>query len=393
MNHQLLIRVTSALFALMSAAILFQSAMTHGWPLAGTSVNQGTDYAALWTAGDLVNEGRPQSAYAWHDQKKAFEALIGAPLPANFYMPFPYPPHFLVVMSVMALFGYGLSHLLWTMATSAACLGVAHRISGSLNYAVWSAGAMSLAYNAFVGQTGALSAALIGLGLFHLTSRPLLAGVLFGLLSYKPHLGLLVPIALAAAGMWRAFAAAAVTTIALAVVSGLVVGFQAWPAFLAQIGNMSAHLHTAPDPWKLQSLYSTFRTLGLASQPAIALHALLAVAVAVFIGWLWRRKDVPFDLKAAALASASLLMSPYLFVYDMSVLMVAQAFLLRGIAEKDLDTGDVLGIIASGLCVMVQPMFEFPAAAAAPLITLALILRRLLSARTERSPVLARVSA
>jgi hypothetical protein len=377
MNHLILIRVTSALFAILAVIILAAAARTHGWPLSGATLNQGTDYAALWTAGKLANEGQPLSAYRWEDQKKEFEALAGAPMAEAYYMPFPYPPPFLLVVSVMALAGYGMSHLIWTILTSALCVRVAQRISGVAGHALWSAGAMGVVFNAYVGQTGALSAALMGLGLFQLTARPAIAGVFFGLLSYKPHLGLLVPIALAAAGMWRTFAAAAATTLALAAASIALLGWETWPAFVAQIGNMSAHLHNAPDPWKLQSFYSTFRTLGAGSTVAIVLHGVLAVAVGMMIAWLWRRKDVSLDLKSAALASAALLMSPYLFVYDMSVLMVAQAFLLRGTAEKDLDSVDVLGVIAAGLAILIQPAVQFPAAAAAPVITLALVLRRI----------------
>jgi len=41
-----------------------------------------------------------------------------------------------------------------------------------------------------------------------LERRPVAAGLLFGLLCYKPHFGLLVPVALASGGYWRSFAAA-----------------------------------------------------------------------------------------------------------------------------------------------------------------------------------------
>ncbi len=54
--------------------------------------------------------------------------------------------------------------------------------------------------NATYGQNGFLSAALLAGATHHLDKRPAVAGVCFGLLAYKPQLGLAVPLALAATG-------------------------------------------------------------------------------------------------------------------------------------------------------------------------------------------------
>ena len=50
---------------------------------------------------------------------------------------------------------------------------------------------------------------LLGGALVSLDRRPLIAGILFGLMAYKPQFGLMIPIALAAGGYWRSFSAAA----------------------------------------------------------------------------------------------------------------------------------------------------------------------------------------
>ena len=54
------------------------------------------------------------------------------------------------------------------------------------------------------GQNGFLTAGLLGAALLSLPRRPLLSGILFGLLAYKPQFGLLIPVALLVAGQWRA---------------------------------------------------------------------------------------------------------------------------------------------------------------------------------------------
>ena len=64
------------------------------------------------------------------------------------------------------------------------------------------------------GQNAFLSAALLSTGAIWLAARPILAGVAFGLLAFKPHLGLMIPVALAAAGRWKTIASATVTDLA-----------------------------------------------------------------------------------------------------------------------------------------------------------------------------------
>ena len=63
------------------------------------------------------------------------------------------------------------------------------------------------------GQNGFLSAALLGGSLLILDQRPKLAGVLIGLLAYKPQFGVLIPLVLIATGRWTVIAAAAATVL------------------------------------------------------------------------------------------------------------------------------------------------------------------------------------
>lgn len=94
-------------------------------------------------------------------------------------------------------------------------------------------------WNAGCGQNGFLSAALIAGGLAALERRPVLAGVLFGLMTYKPHLGLMIPLALMAGGCWRALWAAALTALGVAAASLLAFGPEAWFAFAQSVGLMN----------------------------------------------------------------------------------------------------------------------------------------------------------
>src|SRR5207237_2691224 len=95
---------------------------------------------------------------------------------------------------------------------------------------------LALAYPAvFVnlghGHNGFLTAALIGFALVNLDTRPILAGILFGLLAYKPQFGLMIPLVLFATGRWRAVVAAGATVGLLALAATLAFGFDTWHAF------------------------------------------------------------------------------------------------------------------------------------------------------------------
>ncbi len=80
--------------------------------------------------------------------------------------------------------------------------------------------------------------------------------------------------------------------------------------------------------WKLQSLFSLVRYFGGTEQLAWAFQWVLTASVAVVLVPMWRSR-VKYSVKAAALASGTLLTTPYLFMYDMMVLAIPVAFLVR----------------------------------------------------------------
>jgi hypothetical protein len=192
---------------------------------------------------------------------------------------------------------------------------------------------LALAYPAvFVnlghGHNGFLTAALLGGALVQLDRRPWLAGLLFGLLAYKPQFGLMIPLVLAVTGRWRAFAAAAATVAALLAAATLAFGVDVWPAFLegARFTRLVV-LEAGNTGWhKIQSVFAWVRMWGGSVPLAYGVQAAVTVAVAVALAWLWRSR-ANFALKAAALAIAALLATPYSLDYDLMVLAPAIAFL------------------------------------------------------------------
>jgi arabinofuranan 3-O-arabinosyltransferase len=135
---------------------------------------------------------------------------------------------------------------------------------------------------------------------------------------------------LIAAAQWRVFVSAAVTATALAAVSWFAFGTESWQAFFHWIPMFSqAFLVEGRAPWgKLQSIFALTRYFGGGEQLAWTLQLILSTAVAVTLAVIWRSR-IGYSLKAAALATGTLLVTPYLFLYDVMVLAIAVAFLIR----------------------------------------------------------------
>jgi hypothetical protein len=178
------------------------------------------------------------------------------------------------------------------------------------------------------GHNGFLTAALIGAALAVLDRRPVLAGILFGLLAYKPQFGLLVPLALVATARYRSFAAACATVAALLVITTLAFGPPVWEAFFASLHfTRTVVLEAGETGWhKIQSVFALVRMWGGPIALAYAVQSAATLALAVAVVWLWRLK-VDFALKAAVLVIAAILATPYSLDYDMTALAPAIAFL------------------------------------------------------------------
>jgi alpha-1,2-mannosyltransferase len=178
------------------------------------------------------------------------------------------------------------------------------------------------------GHNGFLTAALLGGGLVILDRRPLVAGILFGLMAYKPQFGLMIPIALAAGGYWRTFAAAAATAVLLTLLTTLVFGVQVWHAFFVGAEfTRTVVLEQGDTGWhKIQSIFSWARMWGAPVPLAYAIQGTATLVLAMASAWLWHGK-APYPLKTAGLCLAAILATPYTLDYDMMLLAPAIAFL------------------------------------------------------------------
>ena len=333
------------------------------------------DFVNVWAAGRLVLEGHAAQAYDWEVQKQIELAVLGQDFPGHFA--WHYPPPFLFVASLLAQIPYAAAYIGWVAVSLLPYLAMMRAIVGRPFGWLLAIAFPMVFNNTMAGQNGFLTAALVGGTLYLMPIRPVLAGVCLGLLSYKPQYGLLFPMVLIAASQWRVFFTAALVAAAMALASWLAFGTESWQAFFHWMPMFSQAFLTEGKAtwWKLQSLFSLVRYLGGTEALAWTFQWILTAAVAVVLVMMWRSR-IRYSLKAAALATGTLLITPYLFMYDMMVLAVPVAFLIRAGLRSGFRSYE---LPALGCALALILIFDFsgqPLGLGATLIVGGLVLRR-----------------
>jgi len=173
-----------------------------------------------------------------------------------------------------------------------------------------------------------LTALLLGGGLALMDKRPLLAGVMFGCLIYKPQFALIIPPLLLASKNWRAVLGAAASSGALI---GLTLELWGWPVWQAFIDSLpltrdvvieqgSTGFHKIMSPFAAIRMWGGPIPLAYAVQAAATAFCIAAVA---WIGWFGKSANV----RNALVCAAVLVSTPYVLDYDYVVLLPAIAFL------------------------------------------------------------------
>jgi hypothetical protein len=287
----------------------------------------GYDFMAFWSASFLALQDRAAEAYDPAYIIQAHNAAI--PGLENYYL-WHYPPTYFLTVLPLAMMPYLMALGVFLAASIAAWRSVVRRVM-PLKEAKWAILALPAALVCIVhGQNGLLTAALLGGALLTLDRKPILSGVLIGLLVIKPHLGLLIPIALIAARRWTTFVSAAVTVVVFCLAATAVFGIDLWFVFFENLGNVRGYVDSGWLPWgMIPSPYVLARSLHVAPDFAMAIQLAALAAAALAVWRVWSAPGASFNLKAATLCAGTMLISPYVFYYDMTILALAGFWLVR----------------------------------------------------------------
>jgi hypothetical protein len=366
------------LLAIEIVIFLFMVAGTHGWivPLERPT---STDFVSFYSAGRLADSATPGLAY---DQAVHYATEQQVTEPGIEYNFFYYPPVYLLICALFARLPYMAAFIAFEAASLLPCLLVAHR---TVKAKSWTALLPLLAFPSVfwttgLGQNAFLTAALFGGALLLIDRRPTLAGVLFGLICYKPHFGLLIPVALVAGGRWRAFAGAAISGTAIVALSIAVFGWQTWQDFFALAGISHSTYETGRvDLAGFVTLFGGLRLMGVPTTIAYAVQGLGSIAAIALVAVVWRG-NYSLAIRAATLAAATLIAVPVALVYDFLLAGIAMAWLIRAGSESGFLPWEKTTLAAVFVVPLLSRNFgtatHLPLAQIALIALLALIMRR-----------------
>lgn len=366
------------LAALEAAFLIFLALWQHG--AFGSSVPQSSDFLSFYAAGKLVLAGTPALAY---DQGAHFlteQAARGPDIPYQFFF---YPPVYLPLCAVLATLPYYVAFAVFQVGTLVPFLLVVRAL---LRESAWAWLAPVLAFPAVfwtigLGQNAFLTAALFGgFGLL-LDRKPATAGMLLGLLCYKPHFGVLAPAALMAGGRWRAFAAAALTLVAMVGLSVALFGTNTWWAYLdATVNAKSVFGSGRIDYAGMVTIFGAERLMGFAIGPAYALQAVASLEMVMLVALMWRHK-ISAAVQFVTLLSATLLAVPIALIYDQMLLLLAVVWFVKEARETGFLPWERLALAAIYLLALlawpVGTAWHLPLGPIPPSILLLLCVRRL----------------
>lgn len=309
------------------------------------------DFFALWSYAQIASTYSPSELY---DLSVLHARQVALGMVATAQNPFPYPPAFILLIWPLSFFPYELSYVLWITGTMALFMWAIMATCSRLPVCVLGAiVAPASVATISAGQSGFLSAALIVVGLRLASSRPVWGGILIGILTFKPQLGFLIPIALVAAGYWTAFVTACVATLVLSALATLAFGWAIWPAWVSM---MPAYVEMFDQAMVGRNFMPTvivdLQMAGVSLIVAKGVQVVVGLIVATLV---WRRfRQNAGKLATAALLVGTFLATPHAFIYDLPMIVAALALFI------DVRSKEASAFSLAEIVIMVF-VFVFPA--------------------------------
>ena len=296
------------------------------WPLNLTS-RSCTDFIWIWLSSKFGIAGTLAQAY---DYSVFAAAATGVPGARNCVLQhFDYPPTLLFFTYPVGLMPYSVAFGVWMTTTLLLYLAAVYAIIPRPAAVIAALTTYPVIFNVLMGHNGFLTAALIGLTLVFIEWRPWLSGIFLGLLTYKPQFGILFPFALLASRDWRVILSASATSVIFGLAAAIAFGYQAWPSFIDALVDRASSLNEDPTlNLPLVSVLGFLRAEGVSVRTAWPVQLAVTAIVAATVCALWAR-PFPYSLKAATLAIGSVLAAPHAIGYDLCILTIAAAFLVK----------------------------------------------------------------
>jgi hypothetical protein len=319
--------------------------LIHGqWVILPDGRLRCVDFGWMWLSGRFAVAGNSSKIFDYSTFSAAQMALFGHDN-CPFITPYVYPPTYLFMTYFLGFMPYLVAFAVWILATLLLYGIAVYTIIPRRAAVIAAMSPFFVAVNADFGHNGFITAALVGFSLAFLERRPWLSGIFLGLLGYKPHIGVLFPLALVASRNWRALVSATVAIVILGIGAAVAFGAEGWVSFLHTLLARQSTL--SPDSAVTLALHSVFgllRWMETSGRVSWGGHLIVAAIVALTVWVVWA-KPIPFSLKAAVLCIGSAMVPPYILFYDLCILTIAVAFLVLDGMLRGFLPGERTGIL------------------------------------------------
>lgn len=382
-----------AMLIIYVAILVIWAWVTNGFT-SDKLMRPGADFSVFWSASHLSLRDSPIKVYDFASLRPIIAAFGSMPAGDEFFLPWLYPPTFLLFVLPLSLLPHALSYLFFISVTGftyAASLVTLLGLRARRRSAIWlpiiaSPGVFLVA---MIGQNSFLTAGIAAWSILLMEKRPVLSGMFVGLLCIKPQLAMVFPVALVAARAWKTLWIAGLTALLILLASVCLFGWETVQAFFTNATLIRERLlDHGKDVWSAApTVLAATLLAGGSVGVAYLLHGVVAALAMCAAFQVWRKDSSP-GLRAAVLAVATLLVSPYVWYYELTWLGIAIAGLvsdgvrrgwLRGEREllvaawllplylginRGLDLPQIGPIILVLLMLMILRRMRVPAAAA-----------------------------
>jgi hypothetical protein len=318
-----------------------------------------SDFLTYYTAATLLERGI--SPYDEAAQREARRQLVGAvPAESNAVLLYFLPPPLLLMVLPLTCFSPRTANALWIGAQVVivwpCCLLLLRRYASRRAWLLTAAWSLPWFPMLVCLKFGQLSVALLlaFLGLHHalVKKHNVVGGLWLALLTIKPPL-LVLPLLLAAyLRRWKMLAAALLVVTAAYVVVLTMFGTQLLPEYVSSVAAAS-RIQTTAQFWRT----STYSVAGLADRSGVVRWPVLGVLdLAVLAVWMRILGRRGLFSASFCMPTASILISPHVFVYDLVVCLSAVP-LLAGMPP---GVGLVLAILGFVLPVVTHLVVSDP---------------------------------
>lgn len=303
----------------------------------------GSDFLQEWTGGYIWSSPQRAELYnAEHFKRIQHDfAIVGFHWPESNYYPMVYPPFYYMVLSPLTMVPYWIAALIWAALLAVATAATVWMWTSYYPDANEHWGKCLLATVAFFPFLMSINTShksifvlmiLVATYLLLFRKKPMHAGFVFGLIAFKPHLGILIGIVMLLKRQWL-FVVGCGSTVLVLIGLSFVAGGDLCQDYFWQCLGMGDYSSNggyllAESHNVLGAISLTLGTGTLSSNLiSLVLAALLLLAIATAFRGKLDTTSEKFGIQFSLLVLGTILLSPHFYIYDLTIVLLPLALI------------------------------------------------------------------